>query len=239
LYGSTVLFYAPIQVGTVGFLGLLFFNVLLTLNRLCVFFSPSLYNIIFSSSGIYGLVTATWIFIIVTMVTRYFSGCHSTFSVEGLYYFHDCIANRSGWAYVISEIGFSFATTIVLPLAIMAAYVAIYFKIRMDTGGVRLSKESARMERLFFVQGFFISGTFFVSLLLFYAVVFIPPRIGQWSYVINIVTIVIIILSNSTHPIIMFSSNTALRRRLTNLSGQTKSKTNNVTPVPSMTRSVM
>jgi hypothetical protein len=84
IYGHPTWYYIILFIDTFSYNATLHFSALMTLNRLCVFFSPNLNKILFSSNNINFTIGCLWIYVLVFCLNYNWIGCKKEFSEIGI-----------------------------------------------------------------------------------------------------------------------------------------------------------
>ncbi|KAH7725819.1 hypothetical protein AAVH_06662 [Aphelenchoides avenae] len=174
LYGTGALIYSLTVVDTLSYYGTLLFAFLMALNRTMTFFLAKVNKRMFDVPNIYGTIAITWLFVTITPISLYASGCFKIFDVSAVYLQVFC--QSSAVTFAIRKVKFHISSCLLgdfwnyvkqgIPVAVLIMYLAIFFYVYYSTRKALAATKSngkagggiKSKERSIILQSFLIVG---------------------------------------------------------------------------------
>ncbi|KAI1730137.1 serpentine type 7TM GPCR chemoreceptor srx domain-containing protein [Ditylenchus destructor] len=240
---DSYLFNAISVFETVAYNATLYFNFIMTMNRLTVFFFPTINEFVFGHPNNRITVVSGWVFVLIIVTVLNLIGCRKNFSSTGFYFFHDCRPDITGAAHIF-RMSITVYNGTYLPLLMLILYIFVLGSIKLEQMklarnisatrphgnlDVNADRINSRREISFLIQSFLICAVQAAENIYFQA----SPNIAtlayseEWENILNFIGNYLVLMNNSIGPIILFCFNSQIRNRLKELLGYVKTDSKN------------
>ncbi|KJH43400.1 hypothetical protein DICVIV_10577 [Dictyocaulus viviparus] len=207
---SIPLYHGPIFLESNAYTAMLFFTLLLTINRFTIFIFPRINNILFSVKNTLKISCLIWIYTLITMIIHRITGCVQFFDKSELYFYYNCTEQiRNGY----EMDNFLFYQNHLMAIIMCLLYVIIYVKIRMVHQNVT---RAFKTETIFLIQTIPLTVLLGIGMLSFKLVPLLNIT-GRYRFFVAAFENLIIIVNEIASPVLLLIFNRDIQKFSTNI----------------------